>query len=197
MANTSIGGYRFVRTSNGGHGPSVMEFPVADSNSTAIFTGDVVKMTSGGFVDVAAAGDTQLLGVCHGVVQYWDGEFLRQGRYLPASTTSGSVRDRQSRILVTLAEGAVFEVDADDGVTATTEAAFQAFVGENCDITAGAGSTATGQSGHSLDIGDHKSGAAQVRIVGLSSRLDNDFTSTRAKLLVKFNEDYLASTSGV
>lgn len=197
MPNMTMGGYRFAYSTGGGKDPTVSIEHVATGNSTAIFKGDVLKRVSGGGVDVAAAGDLDIVGVCDGVEQYWDGENLRKGNYLPASTAYSTNLSRQSKLRVIGATNAVFEVDADDGVTATDEATFQSYIGENCDITAGAGSTASGLSGHSLDISTHATATAQMRIVGIAKRIDQDFASSRVKLLVQVNEAHLDGAAGV
>lgn len=199
MANTTMGGLRFKYNRVSGHSPPVEIMHVADDYGTAIFKGDLLKRVAGGGVEVAAAGDTNIVGVADGVDQYYDGTVVRKGAYLPASTSYDTVLERESRVRVILARDTVFEIDADDGSTATTEAAHKAFYDENCDITATAGSTATGLSGHCLDISTHGSAAAQLRIVRLADLPNQDFASSRVKYLVEVNESHLAqySTSGV
>jgi hypothetical protein len=196
MPNASLGGFRFAYSTGGGTGPNVEIKHVATANATAIFKGDLLKVVDGA-VAAAAAGDVEIIGVCDGVEQYWDGENLRKGNYLPASTAYGTNLSRQSKVRVIMAQNAVFETDADDGVTATTEAAFQACIGENADITASAGSTVTGISGHCLDISVKGTLTAQMRIVGIARRIDQDFAASRVKLLVQVNESHLDGLAGV
>lgn len=197
MTNPTLGGYRFVRNESGGQNPNTIEMHVVNNNTLALFDGDVLKLQADGSAYPAAATDVEIIGVMNGAVQYWDGENMRKGNYLPAATTYGSVLGRQSIVNVILAEGSLFEVDCDDAVTATTEAAYQALIGTNCDITATAGSTTTGRSGHCLDISDTKTGAAQIRIRAISRRIDQDFASDRVKLIVKINESHTAKLAGV
>lgn len=193
MPNQSLGGFRYKRSLSGATGPTVSLENVATGYATAIFTGDVVKRVSGGYTEAAAAGDVDILGVCDGVERYWDGENMRKGRYLPASTAYSTNLERTSVLRVISAADAVFEADADDGVTAITEATFRSYIGENCDITATAGSTTTGQSGHCIDISTHVPTTAQCRILGIASYPGGqDFTSSRVKLDVKFHESHLA-----
>jgi len=189
MANTSIGGFRFVKMRNGSKLPVVEVYPVADDYNTGIFRGDPVKLLNDGTIAVAAAGDTDILGIADGAAQYNDGSVVRPGNYLPASTShSGLGAPDCSMVRVILARDAVFEVDADDGSTITTVAGAFNAVGENADHASGTGSTSTGRSGYVLDISTKTNGAAQWRIVGVSTAPDNDPTSTRAKYLVEVNE---------
>jgi len=201
MANNTYGGFRFNKMRNGSRTPVVEVWPVASGYATAIFRGDPVKKVDDGTIEVAAAGDTDILGIADGVEQYNESGVLRKGNYLPASTTFspstvGSVNE--SRVRVILARDTVFEVDADDGSSVTTVAAAHGVVGENCDHVAAAGSTATGRSAYALDISTHVATAAQWRIVGIASDPLNDVTSTRAKYLVEVNESNQPqfSTSG-
>lgn len=193
MPNASIGGARWVRNELGGQNPIIVEMVVADNNTLAIFNGDFVSMTSGGVAYPTAAGGLNIIGVCNGVVQYWDGENMRKGNYLPA-TTRWSINSRQSIISVILARGALFEIDANDGTTATTEAAHQLFLGENADIVATAGTTANGRSGHVMNISDHKTTTAQLRLRALSRRVDQDYAADRVKYIVAVNEGHLSET---
>jgi hypothetical protein len=191
MANTAGSGFRFYKMRNGSSTPYTEVFPVASAYGTGLFRGDPVKLLSDGTIAVAAAGDTDVLGVACGVPQYKAADgFVKQGTYLPASTShSGLGTPNCSMVRVILARDAIFEVDADDGSTVTTVAGALNMVGENANhIATAAGSTTTGLSGYNLDISDHTTGAAQWRIVGVSSAPDNDVTATRAKYLVVLNE---------
>lgn len=188
MANVSQGGFRFVGMRNGAKDPMIELRVVADAYGTGIFKGDPVKLVNDGTVSVSAAGEL-VYGVCDGVEQYWDGSVVRRGNYLPASTSWGTVEARRSVVRIIRAQNAIFEVDADDGTTATTEATFRALVNENADhIATASGSTTTGLSGYKLDISDHKTTTAQWRLIGLSTRPDNDYTVINAKVLVTVNE---------
>jgi len=194
MPNASQGGFRYKRSLSGATGPTIKLYNVATADATAIFTGDAVKLNSSGYASaVTAAGDTNIVGVMDGVEQYWDGENMRKGRYLPAATAYGTNLSRTSVIRVIEAVDAVFEVDANDGVTATTEAAHRAFIGENASIAFVAGNTGTGQSEQALAISTHVATALQCRILNLASRPDGqDFAASRVKYDIKFHQTHLA-----
>ncbi len=90
-------------------------------------------------------------------------------------------------MLVYPAAKQVFEIDVDDVVTATTEAGYMAFVGENCDHRLTAGSEP--KSNCLLDISTHVTTTAQWRIVGVSPIVSNaDFSGAYVRMLVTVNE---------
>lgn len=197
MANTSMGGFRFKYMRNGSPHPVIELKTVATAIATGIFRGDCLKILTDGTVAPAAAGEN-ISFVSDGAEQYYDGAAVRSGPYLPVST-AWTLRERCSIVRAIVARDAVFEVDANDGTTATTEAAFEALVGTNCDHVVAAGSTATGQSAHALNIGSTTTASAGWRIIGLSTNPANDFTASRAKVLVEINESLEPqfSTTGV
>lgn len=197
MPNTTLGGLRYRKSLSGATGPTILTLPVATGNSTAIFKGDLIKQTSGGYVDVAAAGDNDIVGVCDGVEQYWDGTQLQKGQYLPASTAYSTNLSRKSVLRIISAADAVFEADT-SAATATTEAAWIAFMGENCDIVATAGTTGNGLSGHCIDDSSHAASSKQLRLLEVAQPVGGqDFASARVKLLVKVNKSHLANLAGV
>lgn len=189
MSNTVMGGFRWLRNRDGGTKCPVEIHGVADDYATAIFKGDPVKLVADGTMEIAAEGDTDVFGICDGVEQYWDGTVIKRGNYLPAATSYDTNLSRRSLLRVIPARGQVFEVDTDDsGSTYDTESEFLAFVGENVDHQAASGSTATGRSGYTVDISTHTNATAQWRILGISKRVDQDFSSSNVKIEVELNE---------
>lgn len=187
MANVQRGGLRWVKNR---YAPKTTEppieiLPVADSYATALYNGDLVKLISDGTIQAASAGDIPY-GVFVGAEQYFDGSVLRKGGSLPASTTSGSKPERESRARVIPVRGQVFEVSADDATTATTLAGFEAFVGENCEWIAGTASGDT--SGTLLDISTHNTtNTLSLRIIDIPNKSLQDFASAYVKLHVIAN----------
>ena len=151
----------------------------------AIFSGDPVKMVSTGGIAVAAAGDT-LLGVFRGV-QYTDssGDVIFSSHYVTATAADDMVA------MVEDDPDSLFEVQC-DGSYATTA------IGNNADMaTYVAGSTQTGMSGVEISstVG---TGTAQFRIVGFSQDPSNSTTgSANINVVVKINEHFYATASGV
>lgn len=198
MPNVAIGGFRVAKTGNL-KAPQVIAVPVANNYGTAIFTGDLVIQANDGTAQAAAAGSTMIWGLCLGVHQYWDGQVVRKGSYLPANTVYGTNLSRQSQILIAVATNElVLEGDCDDNVTATTRAAYQAFIGENCDINAGGGgNTVSGRSSHSIDISTHIPATAQLRLWAMPNVEFMDYAAANVKLQVRINESHLWTAAGV
>lgn len=186
MANPAYGGFRHVgnRKSPRAIEPRIEICNVASGYATVLCYGDPVKKAADGTIQAAAPGD-RVYGVFQGAEQYWDGTVLKRGRSLPVSTY-GTVIWRQSKARVLVADGQLFEIDADDGVTATTQAAHEAFLGENCEWATG---TPTGeQSGAVLDISTHATtNTLTCNIVDIPNRGMQDFASSRVKYIVEFN----------
>lgn len=179
-------GLRPIRMLDGSpYNAQVMSWPVDVSNATAIFKGDLVKLEDDGNVTPSGAGGA-VLGVCVGVVVARDVAETEHPGYLPASTAGD--------ILVELGRNVVFEVQEDSvgGAMVATN------VGSNGDIAAGAGSTTTGRSAYELDSSDviakdAAAGTAQLRVLKLSSRQDNEI-GTEAKWEVIINEHQFADS---
>jgi hypothetical protein len=196
MANTARGGFRwrYNKLSPTSASEPVQIMPVASAYATVLYRGDPVKIASTGTIQAAAPGD-RVIGVFDGAEQYWDGTQIRKGGSLPVSTY-GSNLTRQSLARVILARGQIFEVDADDGVTATTQAAHQAFIGENAEWATG---TPVGdQSGAVMDISTHATtNTLSLRLVDLPNQGQQDFAATAVKYHVEFNltQDTAAGTT--
>jgi hypothetical protein len=198
MANVSHVGFRWKYNRNAPGAPAPIRIlPVATGYSTKICRGVPVKIISDGTIQVATPGDS-IYGVTDGVEQYYDGTVVRSGIALPASTAWSTNISRQSRVRVIPVRGQVFEVQADDNTTATTLAAYQAFIQENAEW--GAGTDVGDESGSVLDISTHNTtNTLSVRIEDIPNRETQDFTSTGVVLHVTFNliqDTGSGSTSG-
>lgn len=199
MANYgSHGGFRWVQNRLApGAPPPIVVRPVADAYGTKLCRGAPVKQETDGTMSLAAT-NANVFGIVDGVEQYYDGTVVRSGTALPASTTYGSNISRQSRVRVIRAAGQVFAVQVDDATTATTLAGYQAFVGENCDLTTG--TNVGDESGCQIDISAHGTTAEDCRIEDIPNRETQDFTSSGVVVHVSFNlvQDVgLVSTTGV
>jgi hypothetical protein len=162
-------------------------------SNVALRKGDPVTDVSTGGVTLCAGFEAsgtgvRVFGIVDAVLPYWD---AAQNMRVPGNALPSDIAwvglENQSKLLVIPAEAGIWEVDVDDAVTATTEAAYQAFIGENCDHTlAGALTTFANPR---LDIAQHVTTTAQWRIVGVSPSADNrDFSGANVKLLVRVNE---------
>lgn len=157
------------------------------TGSTAIFPGDFVKRDDAtGLVVPAAAGDT-ILGVCVSVVVDRSIAATEHPGY--ASASSGAY--------ILVAEGPDYLFEVQEGASGTALAI--ANIGSNVDITAGAGSTTLGTSGHLIDrttVTDGLPGSAQLRLVDFVNKEDNAL-GDYCKWVVRINEHSHRETTGL
>lgn len=186
MPNRALGGfkYRGNREAPTAVEPRIEIYPVASAYATVLYWGDPVKLAADGTLQAAAPGD-RVIGVFVGAERYWTGTEIKKGTSLPVSTW-GTNLERQSLARVIRAKGNIFEVDCDDGVTATTQAGYEAFINENCEWATG---TAIDQySGAVLDISTHATtGTLSCRIVEVPNKTQQDFAASRVKVYIEFN----------
>ncbi len=187
-ANVTRAGFMYHSTLGGAPAPVPVPKQVATTYATALYPGDVVKLVSDGSVAAAGAGDA-FFGVVSHVIQYRnaDGVLVRNGRYLPASLSYTADTERSLVAVIPAFPFVVFEVDADDGSTATTIAAHRLFVGENANLNATAytADTGLGLSGMALDISTHAVTATlQWRIHDVLDQPGNEPAVTAFRYLV-------------
>jgi hypothetical protein len=168
------------------------EYEIADAYASSIFSGDVVKLATTGYIQVAAAGDTNLIGVFQGV--QWtatDGE-VKFSRYWPASTSVKT--GTKIKAFVYDDPNIAFAVQTLSGTAFT-----QAMIGGNCDIKAEhAGSTSTGQSGMEADIATVVTTTANLRIIKLIDRPDNELgTHSKIEVFLLEHLNRPAGTAGI
>jgi len=159
-------------------------YSIASGSGNAIHYGDLVKLLATGYIDVAAAGDTNIIGVFQG----WN-----------SKDASGDVRfERRWAAGQTTLGGADADADVIDDPAVIFEAQASTFaltnVGNNADITATAGDAVSGLSRHSIDMSSPGSGTAQIRILRLSSGSE---TGAFAKVECLINEHLLKSAAGI
>lgn len=204
MDNTPLYGIRWAREWNSSDTPPVVPRFVATAAAFNINNGaqgvglgagdPVISLSTGGVTlcdgSEGAGGALAVFGIVAGVKPYWNATKARMdfGEVLPSGTAWGTILERQSWVLVTPAEAGWWEIDVDDATTATTEAAYQAFVGENADhiLSAAVGGT---RALPKLDISSHATTATLIwRIEGVSKSMYNrDFAGANTKLIVRIN----------
>lgn len=199
--NRALYGFRPVRSWPGGgtNIPTPIEMAVADAyqatsdgaaSNVGLSIGDPVLKVSTGTVGLATT-TVDVAYIIVGFKPYWNGSFMTPTNYLPGATTGGGVIDRQSRALVIPVESCLWECDVDDNTTATTFAAYQAFIGENVDHVCVADTTNASRpkANPKLDISGHATtNSLGWEIVAVSQSLENqDFSGTGVKLIVKCN----------
>lgn len=165
------------------------EYSIAAS-ATAMYFQDPVKPASTGTIEVAGAGDTQLLGSLNGVFfTAADTQKPTFANHLNASNTAtdivGFVSDDPYER---------FEIQSDN-----TLASAQADVFFNYDLTYAAGDSANYVSGVELDDSTGVSTAAQLKVVGVSKDPDNNtLGASHVNWVVQINEHfYKNSTAGI
>lgn len=196
MANISrVNGFRPTKYLNGAawNGQATLYF-IPSGNATATFVGDLVKMDTTG--DPAASGGLAL-GV--GSVIQAAATNAVIGAVVGFGIIYTNLNSPQYRLAsvgqycwVVDDPNVLFEVQTSNGTAALGD------VNNNANIAVAAGSTSTGQSGMTLDVGTILTTATlPLRIVQFSQRADNDNTSAAAKMIVKLNNHQLGSSTGV
>jgi len=195
MPNTNVAfGLAPVRHAHeSGYGPSVREYFVPSSDSTALFIGDPVvlagsadaTLTAATVTRATAAGGNRITGV---VVGFRPSASIEANGYRLAST--------DAYVLVCDDPMALYEIQEDSvgGALAAAD------IGLNADLIAASGNAYTKRSGFMLDTSTKATTATlQLRIVGLVDRVDNE-VGANAKVLVRLNlttETPAAGSTGV
>ena len=174
-------GFIPVGTLAGGDWTASVRTFTLDADHSAIYVGDLVHFHSDGYLDVYAAGDTQVVGVCVGVeVDRGLNTATEFPGYMPANV-AGKIRVATDPLLL-------MEAQEDGDTTPLT----LADVNRNIEIINGGGSTVTGLSGMELDSTSHNTtNTLPLRLVGLVDRADNQLASVdsskpNARWLVTF-----------
>jgi len=195
MANTSrVNGLRPIKYLNGTeyNGQANMYF-IPSGDATAVFVGDLVKADGTG--DTVAAGGNALgiqsviqaaatnavLGVVVGFAIAPTN--LNTPQYRVASTGR--------YVYVSDDPNVLYEIQTSNGTLAVAD------VGLNANIAVAAGSTTTGASGMTLDVGTATTTATlPLKIMGFTQRPDNDNTAANSKVIVKLNNDQFGASTG-
>ncbi len=197
-------GFRAVKSRYGGGNIPIEEafIPTATSFDVAagaqnVFLGEgdpLVQLSTGGAtLAVGAEGtdSTTILGVVQGIKQYLDtstGTMTAKGPGIPSDLAWGTDLAKQSIVYYTPIESCIWAIQVDDVVTATTEAAYQAFVGENCRFI-NTGAVGQTRAFPKLDIATHATtNTFPFKIVGVSKTAGNqDFAGANVELYVISN----------
>lgn len=181
-------GFQFVRSRHGsfnadiriGWVPTATSFDVnAGAQNVVLGEGDPLVQLSTGGVTLAVGAETTpsstCLGIVMGIKQYLDtvsNTMTAKGPGIPSDLAWGTDLSKQSQVLFCPAESAVWRVMCDDIVTATTEAAYQAFIGENVSMIL-TGAVGALRAAPKLDISTHATTNTLVwKIVGVPPNQD-------------------------
>lgn len=166
---------------------------VLDGSHAAIYRGDLVQMTADGFLDVYAAGETHVIGVCVGVeIDRSLSAATEHPGYMPANIL-GTIK-------VMVSPDAILEMQEDGD----TDPIAIADIGATFEIANGGGSTVTGVSGMELDSDSHATTASlPLKLLQLTQREDNiqgddsAADTTHARWDVTFNNHSFRNTTGL
>ena len=202
--NAARYGFRFYRSRYGGGNAVVREgwcatsasFDVNSGASNVVLgAGDVLLQQNTGAVTLAIGAEgtdsTTILGVCCGIKQYYDtvkGVMTAAGPGIPSDLAWGTNLARQSRLYYIPADAAIWAVQVDDITTATTQAAYEAFIGENCRFI-NTGASGENRAKPKLNITTHATtNSFPWKIVGVQPAPPNvDFAGANVELLVISN----------
>lgn len=170
------------------------------ASSIGIGIGDPVKLVNDGTVTLAEGTEnipTDIYGIIVGVAPVWNASLgvMQPSNLLASNVVWGTNQERASYVHVVPIEQAYWEIDCDDATTATTQAAYQAFVGENCSMIL-TGASGAARAFPKLDISTHNTtNTLKLRIAEISRTKDNqDFSGANVKLVVELNAT--AQTAG-
>ena len=181
-------GFKLVGSLSGDNSGKVTEYNIESGSTQGIFSGDTVKMLTGGYIDVAdAAGDVKILGIFRGC-KYVDAtsKDVTHSSYFPAAQTATGdivayVEDNPWNLYEVQCTGSLARTD----------------IGANVDIAYTAGSTQTGQSNAEV-ASSSGSGAANYRIVGVSKDPENnELGSANVNVTVLVNEHAYKIEAGI
>jgi len=169
-------------------------FPINGGAQTpSLRTGDLVCKLAGGGAGPCdgtegGAGATAPWGVVVGIGPQWSaalGKMISADK-LASGIAWGTNLGRQSTISIIRVEDGVWEVDCDDKVTATTEALYQAMIGEGVNMV-NQGAASEDAIDPILDISSiAHAGTEMWQITGISpTRANRDFSGLYVKLLVE------------
>jgi hypothetical protein len=210
-------GFHWYKSLGGSACPLIETHPVASAwRPTLTVTtpfymnlrpGDPVVRLSTGYMDIAGGSEsdtkaTAIYGICAGFVTQWDGSRMVFRDYYPnEGVTYGTNFARQTYIKVYPVRGALFEVDVADKTTATTYAAYLAFIGENADHVLDY-NNANNDCDTMLDISSHNTTSTlQWRLMKVEQNNpeNQDFSGSYVKLVVQCNipQEPVGSSTGV
>jgi hypothetical protein len=206
QANYPFTGLKWYRSSGGAsEQPATFEGFVASAYGTALYVGDPVSRQSDGSYAASAAGAGSS-GVISRILRYKDSAgFVRtNAKYIPASITWTAWQERTLIEIIPCKEN-MFVACADEALT--TQAAADAYCGENVDLVIGTADAGLGLSAYRIDISTHATtNTLTWRLISMLPTDDvqtswNDATKTNSMWIIKANllvdDTASGSTTGV
>ncbi len=184
MANASQTGFRPVRTRSGGF-VSYKRKQALNAPTLAVFMFDLVVPLTTGLWYVATTTTTGVGSVACGATYTNARNEQVPDVYLPALTTGSATLDAVAANYISIAEdplNLVLESQIDEAIVFSGLDIFYNFV-------AGAGSTATGISGHEIDATSPASTATiPIHVTDFVDRSDNDKAGADVKVECRLND---------
>lgn len=201
-------GFRWIRSMFGEPFPKAQRYRLATGYTKSLAggavdlrVGDPVTLLSTGYIQHQVGSEgTQLgnTGIVVGFGPVYDGSVMQVVNHFTAGGGAyGTNLEHQTYVWVVPGIGSIFECDADDNVTALTEATYLSYIGENVDHVLTTGSEPLANP--MLDISTHAVTATLLwRILDISQAAENvDFAGKYVKLLVTPNVAQQSTLLGI
>jgi len=169
-------------------------YPVASGYGTSLFKGDPVTVLADGTLGIGVAGSS-VVGVFFGI-QYTDaaGNIVNSPNWVASSTTRGSVT---ATAFVVDDPNVVFTIQESNGSGAAGTPLTAADVGLNANFAVGTGSTATGNSGATLNnTTEADTSTLNLKILSLDPYPGNVIGAFANWLVVINNHRYRGGVTG-
>ena len=180
MANRNTQGFGLVPAGTLGQTPATSgtgKYKIDAGYATTIFHGGAVSSTAGYIVEGQGT-DTPILGVLNGIF------------YNAATTLKPTFANHYVQVTPANSEDIdafVFDNPQQQYVVATDDSVAQSGYLETYDMNASAGSTTTGKSSSTLDIGDTSADAAAFRLLRSAEDPENDENAAFRSVVVCLN----------
>ena len=173
-----------VGTISGSPWQSAVRAYTLDGSHAAIGVGDLVQMTSDGYLDVYAAGEVTFIGVCVGILPavagtvggiMGDSMLSNTEPTLSGAGARTSAANATDTILVCIAPDAIYEMQEDND----TDNLELADVGQNIEISDAGPDSTTGNSTMELDSNSHAAtNTLPFLLMGMAQRPGNELGDT-------------------
>ena len=181
MANSNTQGFGLIAAGTLGSTPATSgqgKYKIDAGYATTIYSGGQVASTAGYVVEGQGTADNPILGVLNGIF------------YNAATTLKPTWSNHYVQVTPANSEDItafVYDNPQQLYVVSTDAALAQAGYLETYDMNASAGSTTTGQSSATLDIGDTSADAASWRLLRSAEDPENDENAARRSVVVVAN----------
>ena len=180
MANRNTQGFGLIAAGTLGQTPATSgqgKYKIDAGSTTTIYNGAAVASSAGYIIDGQTT-DAPILGVLNGIF------------YNAATTLKPTFSNHYVQVTPANSEDIdafVFDNPQQQYVVATDDSVAQSGYLETYDMNTSAGSTTTGKSSATLDIGDTSADAASFRLLRSAEDPENDENAARRSVVVCIN----------